>query len=77
MQTVKRWAARVGMGLTLAMAGAVPAFAQTSSEVGTAIETAANQIETEITALLPTVLGVAALLLIVRVAWRFFRRFVN
>lgn len=69
------------IGTTLALAAmmvlaAVPAFAQ-ETELETAISSAATQVQSQITSILPTVLGVAAFLLVINVGWRFFRRFVR
>lgn len=69
------------LGATLALSAlmvlaAVPAFAQETG-LETAISSAANQVQSQITAVLPTVLGVAAFLLVINVGWRFFRRFVR
>jgi len=53
---------------------ATAAMAQT---IESAISDAADEVETSITAVLPTIFGVAAFLLVIGVAWRFFRRFVR
>lgn len=69
------------IGVTLALSAlmvlaAVPAFAQETA-LETAISGAAADVQSQITAVLPTVLGVAAFLLVINVGWRFFRRFVR
>lgn len=69
------------LGVTLALSAlmvlaAVPAFAQ-ETPLQTAIEGAATDVQTQITAILPEVLAVAAFLLVINVGWRFFRRFVR
>lgn len=69
------------LGLTLALSAlmvlaAVPAFAQETG-LTNAIEQAATSVQSQITAILPEVLAVAAFLLVINVGWRFFKRFVR
>lgn len=75
MQTLKRWASRLGLGGVMASLMALPALAQEEQQgVSDILTDAAGQVQSEITAILPAVLGVAVFLLVIRVAWRFFRR---
>lgn len=74
MRTLKRWASRLSLGALMAFTLALPAMAQEDPGVSDILTDAAGQVQSEITAILPAVLGVAVFLLVIRVAWRFFRR---
>lgn len=71
---MRKWFQRIGLGVGASMLMALPAMAQEDPTVADLLEGAAGDIQSEITAILPAVLGVAVFLLVIRVAWRFFRR---
>jgi hypothetical protein len=63
--------------LTIPFMWVLTEFAMAQTELESAIESAATEVQTTVTSLLPTILGVAAFLLVVSIAWKFFRRFVR
>lgn len=73
MSRIRKWSTRFGTALVLTAFAALPALAEPAT-VGDILEGAAGDIQTEITGLLPAVLGVGVFLLVIRVAWKFFKR---
>ena len=78
MSKVKRVYSRLGvMALMAALfaLAALPAMAQV--ELESAITGVSTEVQSTITTLLPTILGVAGFILVIGIVWKFFRRFVR
>lgn len=77
MSKLRKRLGTLGAALAIMVLGAMPAMAQEAPGIGDIIGDTASEVQSTILEVLPNVLGVAGFLLVIGVAWRFFRRFVR